>query len=196
MTRTSLDLQPAVSIYRYEFEVFCNFVTSTCGQSKGCFIPSDPECYQGCNGMKYSWLQIDRNLMQIELAVDNPDTSEGFYVAVGFSEDDLMGDDSVIECSMLGGGPLSLKLSYNINSTTDPSTNGVPTNRRQFKAGSEFFLNSTTTNTDGHVYCSAALNVTAAAEAGLLRINFTQPYYLLMANGPTTDTGKHDINNR
>nr|CDJ97351.1 DOMON domain containing protein [Haemonchus contortus] len=187
----------ATVFFALVYTVFSNFDTSTCGQSKGCFLPTDPECYQGCNGMKYSWLQLDKDLMQIELAVDSTDTSESFYVAVGFSEDDLMGDDSVIECSMLGNNPLSLKLSYNINSTTDPSTNGEPTNRRQFKTGSEFFLNSTITNTDGHAYCSAVLNVTAAAEAGLLRINFTQSYYFLMANGPTTDTGLlhhvHDV---
>ncbi|KAK5967526.1 hypothetical protein GCK32_001895, partial [Trichostrongylus colubriformis] len=134
-------------------QVLGDFDSSTCGRQKGCFIPSDPECYQGCNGMKYSWLQLDDDLMQIELVVDASDTTDGIYVAVGFSEDDLM--------------------------------------------GSEFFLNSTTSLTDGHVYCAAVLNVTGASTAGLFRFDFSQSYYLLMANGPTTDSGLlhhvHDV---
>ncbi|KAK6024342.1 DOMON domain protein [Ostertagia ostertagi] len=138
--------------------------------------------------MRFSWLQLDNDLMQIELAVDTANTTDGFYVAVGFSEDDLMGDDSVIECSMLGDDSLSLKLSYNINSTTDPTTNGEPTNRRLSETGSEFFLNSSTSSTDGHVYCKAVLNVTGASKAGLFHFDFTQSYYFLMANGPTTSS--------
>ncbi|VDO32390.1 unnamed protein product [Heligmosomoides polygyrus] len=35
------------------------------------------------------------------------------YLAVGFSSDDKMGVDNVIECSALTGEPLSMKFSYN-----------------------------------------------------------------------------------
>ncbi|EYB91770.1 hypothetical protein Y032_0202g1780 [Ancylostoma ceylanicum] len=172
------------------------FNDSTCGRTKGCFVPADPECYQGCNGMKFSWLVTGEGLMEIQLAVD-ADSADGVYVAVGFSTDDLMGDESVIECSALLGQPLSLKFSYNINATTDPSTNGEPTNWRLNRTGSEFLINSTTSFTDGSVYCAATVNISGAVDAGLLRFDPARLYYLLMANGPTDAKGLvhhvHDV---
>ncbi|VDM77091.1 unnamed protein product, partial [Strongylus vulgaris] len=100
------------------------------------------------------------------------------------------GDESVIECSALQGEPLSLKLSYNINGTTDSSTKGEPTNwRLSGNQGTEFFLNSTASFIDGIVYCSALLNITGAISDGLLKFSPFELYYLLMANGPTDANG-------
>ncbi|RCN34878.1 DOMON domain protein [Ancylostoma caninum] len=146
--------------------------------------------------MRFSWLLTGENLMEIEMSV-NADSADEVYVAVGFSSDDLMGDESVIECSALQGLPLSLKLSYNVNATTDPTTNGEPTNWRLPSAGSEFFVKSKTSFVDGSIYCSATLNVSGAVDAGLLRFDAARFYYLLMANGPTDSEGllhhNHDV---
>ncbi|RCN28670.1 hypothetical protein ANCCAN_25587 [Ancylostoma caninum] len=176
------------------FQSHAAFNDSACGHTKGCFLPADPECYQGCNGMRFSWLLIGENLMEIEMSV-NADSADEVYVAMGFSSDDLMGDESVIECSALQGLPLSLKLSYNVNATTDPTTNGEPTNWRLPSAGSEFLDKSKTSFVDGSIYCSATLNVSEAVGAGLLRFDPARLYYLLMANGPTGSEGNSSINN-
>ncbi|ETN85273.1 DOMON domain protein [Necator americanus] len=164
------------------------FDTGECGRTKGCFLPEDLECYNGCSGMRFSWILIDEGLMKFEITVD-ANSSNGIYVAVGFSHDDMMGDDSVIECSSIQGEALSLKLSYNINGTTDNSTDGEPTNRRLSNNGSEYFSQSLTSFTNGTVYCAGVLNITGAVEAGLLDFDPTNYYYLLMASGPTDKKG-------
>ncbi|CAJ0607892.1 unnamed protein product [Cylicocyclus nassatus] len=165
------------------------FDTSTCGQSKGCFIPTEAECYQGCNGMRFSWLMKSSDLLEIELSVRTDANGNAGYVGVGFSTDDMMGDESVIECSALQGEPLSMKLSYNINGST--TADGEPTNQRL--SGDQvfkYFVNATTSLSDGMVYCSAVLNIADAVSDGRLKFDTGALYYLLMANGPTSANAK------
>ncbi|WKX95495.1 hypothetical protein Q1695_012169 [Nippostrongylus brasiliensis] len=177
--------------------VSSKFDPTACGHTKGCFIPAEPECYNGCNGMQFSWYMVNGDLMQVELTVNAHTAADNAYVAIGFSSDDMMGDDSVIECSALGNDPLSLKLSFNVNSTTDPTSGGEPTNWRLSSTGSAFFLNSSVAIEDGVMYCHATLNVTGASAAGLLQFSPDTYYYLLMANGPTNGAGLlhhvHDV---
>ncbi|CAJ0607891.1 unnamed protein product [Cylicocyclus nassatus] len=169
---------------------------ATLGQSKGCFIPTEAECYQGCNGMRFSWLMKSSNLLEIELSVRMDTNGNAGYVGVGFSTDDMMGDESVIECSALQGEPLSLKLSYNINGST--TTDGEPTNQRL--SGDQvfkYFVNATASLSDGMIYCSAVLNIADAVSDGRLKFDTGALYYLLMANGPTSANGLlhhvHDV---
>ncbi|WKX95497.1 hypothetical protein Q1695_012169 [Nippostrongylus brasiliensis] len=147
--------------------------------------------------MQFSWYMVNGDLMQVELTVNAHTAADNAYVAIGFSSDDMMGDDSVIECSALGNDPLSLKLSFNVNSTTDPTSGGEPTNWRLSSTGSAFFLNSSVAIEDGVMYCHATLNVTGASAAGLLQFSPDTYYYLLMANGPTNGAGLlhhvHDV---
>ncbi|PIO64291.1 DOMON domain protein, partial [Teladorsagia circumcincta] len=167
-----------------------SFDSSTCGHSKGCFLPSDPECYQGCNGMKYSWLQLDNNLMQIELTVDTANPTDGFYVAIGFSDDDLMRNMSTIECSSLVNGTLSMKFSYNYDSTTNVRIPGEETIRDQY------FTEETAVFQDGQVFCSAVVNVQGSPVSDKVFIPFdlfqiftykpSQEYFLLLSTGSTT----------
>ncbi|VDP47225.1 unnamed protein product [Heligmosomoides polygyrus] len=87
---------------------------------------------------------------------------------------------------MAGSQQLTFKLSYNMNSTADPSTNGDPANRRLPSTGAEFFLTSTTSVINNQMYCNAVLNITGASEAGLLRVlNSSYIAFELVAPGTT-----------
>ncbi|VDL74514.1 unnamed protein product [Nippostrongylus brasiliensis] len=70
--------------------VSSKFDPTACGHTKGCFIPAEPECYNGCNGMQFSWYVVNGDLMQVELTVNAHTAADNAYVAIGFSSDDMM----------------------------------------------------------------------------------------------------------
>ncbi|VDO60502.1 unnamed protein product [Haemonchus placei] len=126
------------------------FDSSTCGIDKECFLPT--ECYRGCNGMGFSYKMINDTMMRIELFSIAPDNNQ--YVAVGFSDDDKMGDDYVIECSALVNQHYSLKFSYNDATPTNVRIPGEETIR------SQYILQSMVASSDAQLYCSAIVKIT------------------------------------
>ncbi|ETN72226.1 DOMON domain protein, partial [Necator americanus] len=126
-----------------------DFSASTCGVMKSCVLPD--QCYGGCNGMGFSYKLLSNSLMKIELfsVLDGKNQ----YVAVGFSNDDKMGNESVIECSAMGNERYSLKFSYN---------NATPSNVRiseEEKIRASYFTQTNTISADGELYCTAIVNI-------------------------------------
>lgn len=82
-----------------------------CGEVKGCFGLQDSSCIKdgSCSSLVTYTLK-DRQRYEFELWAQNvqPNT----YVAMGFSEDNFMGDDSVTECSLVNGR-VGVFMSYN-----------------------------------------------------------------------------------
>ncbi|GMR56437.1 hypothetical protein PMAYCL1PPCAC_26632, partial [Pristionchus mayeri] len=90
------------------------FDVSSCGKGKGCFLPGDcvPGAAENSCSMAYSFRPLDATSVEMELfaVVDGDLTGDSFYVAVGFSDDDRMGDESTTECSrMVNEGKASMK---------------------------------------------------------------------------------------
>ncbi|ETN81255.1 hypothetical protein NECAME_17926, partial [Necator americanus] len=89
-----------------------SFDNSSCGSTKGCFIANNG------NGMTVSYQNkiaihvISPESIRFELTMKTIATAS-VYLAVGFSSDNKMGQESVIECSALTGQSLSMKFSYN-----------------------------------------------------------------------------------
>ncbi|VDN19428.1 unnamed protein product [Cylicostephanus goldi] len=157
-----------------------NFDNSACNVEKSCVLPD--ECYRGCNGMGLSYKILPNSMMKVELF--SVLTASNQYVAVGFSEDNKMGNDHVIECSALSNQKFSMKFSYN---------NDVPENVRisgEESIESAYFTDSKIVTVDGELYCSAIVNVSGWAMSDkVFTYNPTKAYYLLLASGFTDEDG-------
>lgn len=81
-----------------------------CGDIKGCFGLQDSVCIQDGTCSALVTYAIKGQRYEFELWATN--TPANSYVAVGFSEDNLMGDDSVTECSLVNGR-VNAYMSYN-----------------------------------------------------------------------------------
>ncbi|KHJ85367.1 DOMON domain protein [Oesophagostomum dentatum] len=159
------------------------FNNSTCGTTKGCFISKKS------NAMAVSYKITAPGFMQIQLTMKTAATSS-VYLAVGFSLDNSMGNDNVIECSALTGESLSMKFSYNAGKN-NVRIKGEETIRAQY------FQNETATITDGTLYCSATVDVRgwASSNGQVFTYNENQTYYLLLAAGSalSTSLAQHKI---
>ena len=81
-----------------------------CGDVKGCFGLQDSSCVQqgSCAALVTYALKGQR----YEFELWAPNAPPNSYVAVAFSDDSIMGDDSVTECSLINGR-VHTYMSYN-----------------------------------------------------------------------------------
>lgn len=81
-----------------------------CGDVKGCFGLQGGTCVQegSCSAMVTYAVKGQR----YEFELWATDTPANAYVAVAFSDDDIMGDDSVSECTLVNGR-VNAYMSYN-----------------------------------------------------------------------------------
>ncbi|XP_060590705.1 ferric-chelate reductase 1-like [Ruditapes philippinarum] len=84
-----------------------------CGKTKSCF-PAPSECSTNCDYL-VSWKESGTE--DVEFTLQKRTTENNYWIAIGFSKDPIMGDDSVIECVSLNGQP-NVQVSYNIKSDT------------------------------------------------------------------------------
>lgn len=124
--------------------ITAQFDSSTCGSQKKCFfIP--PSCEQKGNCRQIlSYFPNDDDWVTFEL-FDKPADKMVNIVAVGFSEDGLMGNEPVTHCSF-DDNPAA-HLSYN-----DGKVNiQLPNNKEEFEANNLELLNATRGNE--YLYC-------------------------------------------
>ncbi|RCN34880.1 DOMON domain protein [Ancylostoma caninum] len=157
------------------------FNNATCGTKKGCFISSEP------NGMAVSYEVLSPASIRFELTMKTSATSS-LYLAVGFSKDDKMGLDNVIECSALTGQALSMKFSYN-PALRNARIPGEETIR------SQYFKNETAVISDGMMYCAATVDVSGwgPSNGQVFTYKENQRYFLLLAAGSAITSGNLSI---
>lgn len=169
--------------------VLAEFDFSQCGVTKGCWVP-DTLCWGGdCNGMAVSYRVIDDAHIEFELRVETK-LVYGVYVAVGFSDDYYMGNESVLECSSIGKQPFSMKFSYNgVYDSPEDNTNSRLNDNQDdlFKLPSIGYEN-------GVLYCKSTVVVNSNLK-NYFNYQPDQQYYLLLVSGKTSATGltHHDF---
>jgi hypothetical protein len=155
------------------------FDTSECGKTKHCVsVPSN--CHEHsneeCQYMISHAPLTDGKSVLIELygKRDAPDTQ---YIAAGFSEDNLMGDEPVVACIANPNGNTLLSYSYNKGKSNQPNV-GVD------KSDAEL-LESVVT--DDVIYCKIRQAVQPSNDA---LPNLNSNYQLLVAHGPRQTNGQ------
>ncbi|GMS82425.1 hypothetical protein PENTCL1PPCAC_4600, partial [Pristionchus entomophagus] len=147
--------------------------STACGRTKGClFAP------QGCNTggscqLTMSYV-VDGSDMVFELQGKPPSTG---YMAIGFSYDMVMGNDSVSLCH--GNNHL---LAYNQGKSTIPVNGGT---RQSLE---------TSTATNGETYCRIRRGITGDGNPQVF--NLDAPYTIFLAYGPMNGAGPgyHQMN--
>ncbi|KAK6728731.1 hypothetical protein RB195_006026 [Necator americanus] len=96
-----------------------HFDNSTCGKQKKCiFVPPGCENRNDCRQL-FSYSASEDGWVDMEMFSTN-DVHSNNYVAVGFSEDDHMGDDPVTGCVFPDGGEPTVHFSYNVGKSNSP----------------------------------------------------------------------------
>ncbi|VVC24734.1 Hypothetical protein CINCED_3A009275 [Cinara cedri] len=152
-----------------------------CGQQKTCFgSPDGCLSTQDCSAVMAVKVEGTRYLFEMK-------ARNAAYVAVGISEDQKMGGDSVMECvhEKIGTGLISSYMSWNVP--------GQKNNKRLTSQSGLTLLNST--YIDGTIYC----NVIREAVTRVEGVNFDlmrNKYFLLIAAGTSLkerSVGYHDL---
>lgn len=145
-----------------------------CGQIKGCFGLPGGVCIEEKSCSALVTYALNGQHYEFELwAVNAPADS---FVAVGLSDDHIMGDDSVTECTIVNGR-VNAYMSHNDNSKTnvrlkDPRS-GLNVTQATYK--------------DGNLYCRFQRQKQLAI--GQKMFDLSQTYHLLLARGPASDEG-------
>ncbi|CAJ0950661.1 unnamed protein product, partial [Mesorhabditis belari] len=143
------------------------FDPSTCGQTKGClFAPTGCVPSQDCR-ISFSYQVQNGQTLQMEISGQPPNPQAGF-VAVGFSKDNSMGDDSVSACVSNNGQTTGL-LAYTPAKSITVKNSPVQTT-----------IQASATN--GNLYCVLRRQLGNTGDAQIFDLNGT--YYVLMADGP------------
>jgi hypothetical protein len=161
---------------------YANFDISQCGKSKHC-VSHPSTCFEdsldGCDYL-FSYVPLPENnkVLQMELYTKRTSPAIG-YVSVGFSKDNVMGDDFVTHCASVDGKPVEAHFSRN-----DGKSNKVLENS-QMESNSLTLISSE--SADGHIYCKYQhlLNDAAIMPDGSMNLN--EPLFLLWARGPVRD---------
>ncbi|GMT31103.1 hypothetical protein PFISCL1PPCAC_22400, partial [Pristionchus fissidentatus] len=171
------------------------FDVSTCGHGKGCFLPDD--CTIGATdgtacSLAYSFRPIDNHTIEMELygTIEKELTESNFWIAVGFSDDDKMGDDPTTECSrMENEAAPSVKASYNFYKNKD-NKKRKPSNRRidgEEKTRHSIYSTSSIKTVDGVIYCKFTQKIGGLGKMAkeYLTTDTKTPFYFLIAKGAT-----------
>ncbi|XP_052265958.1 uncharacterized protein LOC127868334 isoform X2 [Dreissena polymorpha] len=157
-----------------------------CGSIVSCIMPRN--CTQNCQ-YSVQWRPSKNNTV-VEFEVKRKTSSPNYYMALGFSEDLLMGHDSVAQCVTLNGVPsvhssyneaykyntnLDVQKTFGVNLLAGDYKNGVLTCKFERKVNVQLAGGSSTRkrrvpSDDGHFF------------------DISNPYFLLIAHG-TADNG-------
>ncbi|KAL6736788.1 hypothetical protein Aduo_007100 [Ancylostoma duodenale] len=157
---------PLIAVVHAQFDI------SSCGTMKGCLF-APPGCRPGADcTIEFSY-QVDGAYLDMELAGTlAPEYSSNGYVAVGFSQDDRMGDDMVMYCANFNG-QVAGGLARN-------GPQGNPSNTIVNGAGIQEVTR--TLSNGGSIYC--AINQRLDPNQRDL-YNLNGSYYILLSSGPT-----------
>ncbi|KIH47342.1 hypothetical protein ANCDUO_22600, partial [Ancylostoma duodenale] len=101
-----------------------HFEQSTCDKQKKCiFSPVVCEKRNDCN-LIFSYSPHEDGWVDMEMFSTN-DVPSNSYMAVGFSEDDSMGDDAVTQCVFLAGGEPTAHFSFNVGKSNVPPSDEI-----------------------------------------------------------------------
>ncbi|XP_046651670.1 putative ferric-chelate reductase 1 homolog [Daphnia pulicaria] len=143
-----------------------------CGISKGCIAtPSGCIDLKTCT-MMTTYQTLNDDYLQLEIYGQ---ITGDEYVAIGFSTDRKMGDDSVVEC-VNNRNTLTAYPSFN---TPDKINARIESQQLPgFNLTSSAFI-------DGFIHCKFQYPIRYTVNG--IDFDLSQPYYLLMASGPTGD---------
>ncbi|KAI1720053.1 DOMON domain-containing protein [Ditylenchus destructor] len=164
--------------------------TDPCGDSVACWS-FPPKCEpRECEGI-IRWRLIGEKLSLEMQATDfSTSTDAGRYLALGFSSDTAMGNDSVVECVFdVGGKSGEAYISYNENTN----------NYQLLDASQKMLSNKTFLQKDGKMICSVdidyhPLNSVDSTEQQTIHKVPNESWNLLFAQGLTNpETGEKYI---
>ncbi|CAJ0587113.1 unnamed protein product, partial [Mesorhabditis spiculigera] len=148
------------------------FDASQCGQTKGCLF-APPGCTPSTDCQIYFSYQVQNGqTMLIEIS-GRPANPQAGYVAVGFSKDSSMGDDSVTAC-VTNQGQTSAILGYTAGKSLQIKQSSVQT-----------AVN--TANQNGYVDCVVRRQLGNTGDKEIFDLNGT--YIILLATGPVGADG-------
>uniref|UniRef100_A0AC35FSW9 Cytochrome b561 domain-containing protein n=1 Tax=Panagrolaimus sp. PS1159 TaxID=55785 RepID=A0AC35FSW9_9BILA len=163
------------SIIYYISATFCY---TDCFSKKGCFFkPYGCTPYINCS-YAFSY-QSDGEWAFIEL-LGKGQSERNSFVAAGFSKDQEMGDDSVIECSSFNNGPLLGRASYN-QGKTNIRMNITPSTENSFvrTLAVDYF--------NGMIYCRLARRIQVPRDINRNQaFQLDDQHHILVSSGPTT----------
>ncbi|KAL5021328.1 hypothetical protein ScPMuIL_000483 [Solemya velum] len=149
-----------------------------CGSTKGCFFY--PRYCTGIDCDTSVTYQLTGNYVAFEVMMDTTG-----YVAVGFSDDRVMGNDETITCTGTNEG-VSIEHGYN------PQLY----NQQQYREG---LIDMETQMEDGKILCrfKRPIAMTLYTFSGMMTFNLSNPYYVMLAWGQTyagtTNMKKHIV---
>uniref|UniRef100_A0A183C6K4 PLAT domain-containing protein n=1 Tax=Globodera pallida TaxID=36090 RepID=A0A183C6K4_GLOPA len=161
------------------------FDVAQCGQSKRCefggCVAGKPQNAASCAylfAMEPDGPSSDSVRMEMYTKRSTPDIK---YVAVAFSEDAQMGDDSVTYCMLNGQGRVEARLSVNPPNTK----NNVPVPMEAERGLLELLEG---TADDEGIYCKFRQHSNVAGKKDLAKPNLRKPYFLFLAKGPSAES--------
>nr|CAH0100345.1 unnamed protein product [Daphnia galeata] len=142
-----------------------------CGTSKGCAATPS-----GCIGLRNclminTYKKLDDDNIQLEIYGQ---ITGDEYVAVAFSTDRKMGEDSVVECV----NNRNTVMAYQSYNTPEKINSRIQSQSPGFNLTLTAFI-------DGFIYCKVQHPIRYTLNN--IAFDLNQPYYLLMASGPTGD---------
>ncbi|KAK0394774.1 hypothetical protein QR680_000926 [Steinernema hermaphroditum] len=164
------------------------FSTSGCGDTKGCVLSP-----QGCQASSclraFTYSRVNSTVLEMELMARTPYATDGF-VAVGFSRDTFMGDDTVTQCASFNGGPYQGSLSYN------PGKSNVRLEAPQY-IQDEILQTVEARYENGKVYCRLRQQLRPSGNLPPNQVqSLDSSFYILMATGRTANNAlePHNFN--
>ncbi|WAR02267.1 FRRS1-like protein, partial [Mya arenaria] len=153
-----------------------------CDVSLNCF-PAMDECSTNCDYL-VTWREVSDT--DVEFSLKRKTTNNNYYIAIGFSEDLQMGDDSVVQCVSTDGA-VGVKSSYNVpgadkyNDDLDEITFGVSLINGSYSDG----VLSCTFNRkkDADLASAGSGRRRRATSNASSFFNLTKEYFLLVALG-------------
>jgi len=150
-----------------------------CGQTKGCFgIPAG--CVKDKKCTLLGTYRKDGTSYTFEVEGRGP-----HYLAIGLSDNDKMGEDSVIECSQDGSGFLEAATSWNEVFEEDKNKN-----TRDAKPAA-FVTKWEARNIDGLLTCTFTRDATSEHRGK--KFDLSQPWHVLVAQGAKREDGKAGV---
>ncbi|XP_074640618.1 ferric-chelate reductase 1-like [Tubulanus polymorphus] len=149
-----------------------------CGLTKGCFMQPSNCVESDCEYLVTYRETPDKTAIDFEMSAKTTG-----YVAVGFSKDQLMGDDSVIQCAFVSSNS-RVVISNSYNEKNLKANRPIPVPYKQGGlTGMQGYYNN------GRLSCRFRRNkvVTGGPSAQLFAID--KPYYLFVARGAVTPDG-------
>nr|QHX41471.1 ferric-chelate reductase 1 [Halisarca dujardinii] len=112
------------------------------------------------------------------------------WLALGLSEDQLMGGDDVLACQLDSNGTVNVKDTFNIQDRTNRNNFIDDPNVEDHDLASQGILNVETANTDGRISCSFTRQ--KSQSNALQDQDLNQPSYLLFGLDPDDTAGASD----